>query len=69
MWKPKYFQMITSMMAGMTQNLSPRTIGQLGADRIADGRQQAVVAVIDELPDQPGGDLGQHVGQEEQGRG
>ncbi|MNY70859.1 hypothetical protein D3C86_2090800 [compost metagenome] len=27
MWKPKYFQVMTSMMAGMTQSLSPSTKG------------------------------------------
>ena len=66
MWKPKYFQTITTMIAGRTQTLSASTKGGSQAEAIADGRHQAVVAVIDEVPDQARRDFGQHVGHEEE---
>ncbi len=65
MWKPKYFQTMTVSTATISPVAVGEDIERVAAERLPDLRDQPVVAVEHEAPDQAGGDVGEDIGQEE----
>ena len=65
MWKPKYFHTTTTVIARNANRRIGQDEDRLGSERAEKRRRDPGVAVEHEAPDEPGGDLGEDIRQEE----